>query len=235
MSVAPTYPAVPKNAYHRSTLVYTGSPSWPHAYFHAFFHLVVVYLDTRRREIMDPGAPGCYEIAIYAHIQCCFPYRYGGIFRIGDVVTEQGCARYLHQEQGSCFMATRQPVAFELEIPFHIDVDRPTTDFVFHNAERVYPDAIGQHYTAYFAVPDIEQPAISIGEQAQRVERISFHPYIFPMPHQLKCTVGFIAVGRNIAAPFDVEGGPVIAKSTVAAQGYARDTDKRADPRAIGR
>src|SRR5690606_18481124 len=203
MSVAPTYPAVPKNAYHRSTMVYTGSPSWPHAYLHVFFHLVVVYLDTRRPKIMDPGAPGCYEIAVYTHIQRSHPYRDGGIFRIDDVVAQQRSARYLHQEQGSRFVATPQPVTFKFKLTLHIDVDRPTTDFVFHDAERVYPDAIGQHYTAYFAVPDIEQPAISIGEQAQRVERISLHPYISPMPHQLKCTVGFIAVGRNIAAPLD--------------------------------
>src|SRR3546814_19932423 len=98
---------------------------------------------------MYPGAAGRHEIAIYPHIEGRFPYRNGGVFRIGDMVAEQRCTGDLHQEQGARFVATRQPVAFKFEVTFHIDVDGTTADFVFHDAQRVYPDAIGQHYTAY--------------------------------------------------------------------------------------
>src|SRR3546814_5881517 len=150
---------------------------------------------------MYPGAAGRHEIAIYPHIEGRFPYRNGGVFRIRDMVAGQRCTGDRHQEQGARFVATRQPVAFKFEVTFHIDVDGTTADFVFHDAQRVYPDAIGQHYTAYFAVPDIEQLPAGVREQAQRMECISLHPDAFPPTYQFECAAGHVTVGRDISAP----------------------------------
>src|SRR3546814_10936369 len=124
------------------------------------------------------------------------------------MVAEQRCTGDLHQEQGARFVATRQPVAFKFEVTFHIDVDGTTADFVFHDAQRVYPDAIGQHYTAYFAVPDIEQLPAGVREQAQRMECFSLHPDAFPSTYQFEWHVGHGPVCRPIAPPLHITGPP---------------------------
>src|SRR5690606_6802976 len=66
------------------------------------------------------------------------------------------------------------------------------------------------------------------------MEPISRHPDTFPPAHQLKSAVGLVPVGCDIATPLDVECRPVIGKSTVAAQRYTRNTDKRTHTRAVG-
>src|SRR3546814_7354239 len=67
------------------------------------------------------------------------------------------------------------------------------------------------------------------------MECMSRHPDAFPSTYQFECAVGHVPVGRDIAAPLNLEGRPVVAKRAVATQDYVRDTDKRTDPRSVWR
>src|SRR5690606_16496263 len=139
-----------------------------------------------------------------------------------NMVTVQRHTRCPHQKQRPQVMATRQPVAVELNVALHINIYRAAADIIFYDTERIDADTVGQHHPADFALPDIQELPIRIGKQAQPMEGITVHPDMVPLPYQLKSSVSYIPVNGNIAATFNIEGRPVVAESAVTAQGDPR-------------
>lgn len=84
---------------------------------------------------MDPGATGCDEITIYAHVKGRFPYRNGSISLVEDVVSEQRYAVRLYQQQCPRLMPAFQAVALELQIPHQINIDRSAVYVILYDIQ----------------------------------------------------------------------------------------------------